>query len=219
MKRYHHLLLTLAAAGLFTACAKDDASDAFGEITDPSDNVREYMISIADRLVTYNLQELETALNSEDTGGLARYFYKTNGKALTEDGAVWTVTREDEMYGLVISKVSGESSWTLSYEGDFTLRGYEYPTTFSMTATAADASIAPHRSWNVRFRGERHEKKDFWCEFYSDGDIQYKALNESKLWNAYGFMLMTVYEKTKRVDKIVMQLKGGKSDSAIAHIE
>ena len=32
-------------------------------------------------------------------------------------------------------------------------------------------------------------------------------------------MLMTVYEKTRRVNRIVMQLKGGKSDSAIAHIE
>ena len=213
-------LLSLAAASLFTACSKADADDAFGGHTDSFDEVRDYMTAIADELVTQNLQELETALSASQNDGMARYFYKTNGKALTEDGAVWTVTREGVLYGLVISKYAGqENCWTLVFDGDFKLNGYTYPTKYTMTVTAADASISPHRSWNVVIAGERHEEDGYNCTFQSDGTISYPALSEDKLWNAYGYLLMTVFEGKKQIDKVVMQLKGGKSDSVVAHIE
>lgn len=213
-------LLSLAAATLCAACSKADPDDAFGGYKEPSDRVKDYMTFIADQLITQNLQELETALSASQDGGLGRYFYKTNGKVLTEDGAVWTVTREGSLYGLVISKVDGQKSWNLSFDGDFTFDYVDsYRTTYTLQATAADASVAAHRSWDVSLNGERHEKEDFWCSFSSDGTISYPALSEDKLWNAYGYLLMTVFEGEKQIDKVVMQLKGGKSDSVVAHIE
>lgn len=212
--------LLLLAAGLFTACAKDDVNDAYGGHEESSDRVVDYMNYIADNLVAQNLQELETALNSSKSDGLARYFYKTNGKDLTEDGAVWTVTREGALYGLVISKVDGQQCWSLSFDGDFTFDYNDsYRTRYTLRASAADASVAAHRSWDVTLSGERHEADDYWCEFNSDGTIQYRSLSEDKYWNAYGYLMMTVYDGKALIDKVVMQLKGGKSDSVIAHIE
>ena len=214
-----YLILSLAAALLCSACAKDDASDAYGGYKDPFDGVRDYLTGIADELITQNLQELETALVSSSEE-ISRYFYEKNGKELTEDGAVWTVTRDGVLKGLVISKVNGQNSWKLDFDGDFSLNSHNYRTSYTMTATAADASISPHRSWNVTIDGQRHEKEDFWCEFHNDGGaLEYKSLSENKYWNAYGFLLMTVYDGKKQIDKVVMQLKGGKSDSVIAHIE
>ena len=218
--KIYHLLLCIATAGLLAACSKADPDDAFGGHEESSDRVKDYMTFIADQLVTQNLQELETALSTDQGGGLGRYFYKNNGKALTEDGAVWTVTREGALYGLVISKVDGQNSWNLSFDGDFTFDYVDtYRTRYTLLATAADASVAAHRSWDITLDGERHEKDDYWCSFASDGAIQYRSLAEDKLWNAYGYLLMTVYDGKKQIDKVVMQLKGGKSDSVIAHIE
>ena len=218
--KIQHLLFSLIAASLLLACTKDDTSEAYGGHKQSFDQLKLYMNYIADDLVTQNLQELETALNSGMNDGMARYFYKTNGKALTEDGAVWTVNRQGTLYGLVISKVNGQDSWSLSYDGDFTFDYNDsYRTTYTLQATAADASIAAHRSWNVLLNGKRHETDGFWCGFYSDGPLLYQALLEDKYWNAYGYLLMTVFEGEKQIDKVVMQLKGGKSDSVVAHIE
>ena len=220
MKIIHHLLLSLTAASLLAACSKADTYDSFGGYEEPSDQVENYMTFIADQLVAQNLQELETALSAAQDGGLGRYFYRTNGKNLNEDGAVWTVTREGVLYGLVISKVSGQQSWSLSFNGDFTFDYVDrYQTKYTLQASAADASTSAHRSWNVTLNGERHEQEDFWCTFASDGAIQYRSLSEDKHWNAYGYLLMTVFDGKKQIDKVVMQLKGGKSDSVIAHIE
>lgn len=216
----NHLLICLVAVLFCSACSKDDADDAFGGYTEPSDQVLDYMTNLANKLVTLNLQELETALSASQADGMGRYFYRTNGKALTEEGAVWTLTREGDLYGLVISRYAGQDNcWTMAFDGDFKLDRYSYPTAYTMTVTAADASVAAHRSWDVVLVGERHEKEGYWCAFASDGPIQYRSLSEDKLWNAYGYLLMTVYEDDTKIDRVVMQLKGGKSDSVIAHIE
>lgn len=219
MKTKKYIGLTLAAALLLAACSKAEPEDSFGGYTEPSDYVKQYMINFADKLVTQNLSELEDALAPDALSGISRFFYSTGGRALTEDGAVWTVVKEGDTYGLTMTKLSGASAWELSNETAlFFDGGGSFRTDFRLTATAADASLARHRSWNVTFSGQRHEEDGFWCEFHSEDPIEYRALSEDGYWNAYGCLLMTVYDGSRQVDKVVMELRGARSATIIAHI-
>lgn len=219
MKTKKYLGLTLAAL-LLAACSKAETEDAFGGYTEPSDYVKSYMINVADKLATQSLSELEYAISSDALTGISRFYYNTGGKALTEDGAVWTVLREGDTQGMTMIKIAGQQSWALANDSEFSFdRGDSFPTKYSMTVTAADASTARHRSWDVILSGERHEEDGYWCTFHTEGSLQYSALPNDDYWNVYGYLLMTVYDGTRQVDKVVMQLRGARSATVIAHVK
>jgi len=212
----------MSAGLLLSACNyyETDVSpdDGFGGYTDEQDILTEYMLGIADNLITRSLDELEQVLTVDPTSGTARYFYETGGKALTEPDSKWVILREGEFHGMTISYVQ-ENTWELSLDGNLTLMGYSFPTQFTLTAAYAyPEETGSHRGWMVQLRGNREETDGMTCSFFTDESLEYRAFAEDPFWGAYGYLLMDVFQDEERIDRVVMELRGGKSNSVIAHI-
>lgn len=219
MKRFYTIFMIAILA--VVACSKEDnidPEDALGGHSEPDSALASYMLDIANDIVAGSLEELEDALAVGTGSGLARYFYTTNGLALTETGAIWTVQRDGELYGLQMTCLGETLTWRLDFGGKLKINGYSYPTEFSIVAKASDPTQTGHRSWNVSLTGDRTEKDGFTCHFASDGLLEYRALSTSALWGAYGYVVLDVYENRIHVDKVVMELRGGKSSTSVVHI-
>jgi len=210
----------LAGILSLAACAVEAPEDAFGSTTTPDNPVQAYMMNIADDLVCDHLRELESALKASAEAGLGKYFYTTGGKSLDQDGAEWTVNREGNLTGLTIKKVAGVNAWDLQYKGKYSFSGNSYDLVVNLTAEQDDASATGHQNWKVVLDGSRTEEGGYSCTFSSvDAPVKYKTIGEdNNLWNAFGYLLMTVFKGDVQVDKVVMELAGGKSDSSIVHI-
>lgn len=208
-----------ACALVLAACDKESPTDAFGNPEDPYNPVISYMTAIADNLVCDNLRELESALKVSASGGLGKYFYDTNDKALTDDGASWTVKKECNVTGLKIEKVSGVAAWKMTYSGKYSFSNNEYDTAITINAEQEDPTATGHQSWNVTIEGTRTEEEGYSCAYTTDGTpIQYKSFGEGTYWNAYGYLMMTVFKDGTQIDKVVMELAGGKSDSSMVRL-
>ena len=122
--------MIFAIAAVFASCSKN--TDTFGPSTDQSSSPLElYMLAIADDGVATALSELESALQLEADGTPGKYFYANNGIPLGEDGSSWTIKREGTLSGAVMKKVSGESAWVISYDGNLSMASSSFPTSFS----------------------------------------------------------------------------------------
>ena len=207
------MLLTLAA------CYKETDYSALGGYygTDlPA--VSSYMTDIVNELVTLNLDELENALSKSDDP-IGRMFYDTgNYDSLYEDGSSWRVARESRLQGLTISKVTGSDAWLLSYEGDFSLSGNEFPTEYSIRADRVPAQENGGQDWKVTLSGSRTEEDGYSCSFATPETILYKVL-EDGYWNAFGYLRMDVSKAGTMIDKLLMEVSGGRNDVKVTRIK
>jgi len=213
------IFILFAVVAVIVSCDKYD--DTFGPSTYESSSPLElYMLSIADDGVSSVLAELESALQTDPDGVVGKYFYTNNGLSLTADGAVWTVNREGPLSGATMKKVTGKNVWMISYNGDFSMNGTSFPTTFEVTATLADSEIGSHMNWDVEFSGTRTEEDGYSCSFSNaEVPVGFKAIENTRNWGAYGYLLMTVYKENTRIDRILMELRGLRSSSSITHIK
>ncbi|MBO4466268.1 MAG: hypothetical protein J5748_06315 [Bacteroidales bacterium] len=202
-----------------SSCAKDDPADAFGTEISTASPLVGYMNNFAEEIVSESLKILESALRTSSDGGIKMLFYETNNLALTVDGSVWKVKREGDLKGLTISKVAGENAWTLTYSGGVEFTGGTYPTDFTVKAIQKDPAAEGHQNWDILIDGTRTEENGYSCEFTSMNYlIECKALTQDNLWNAFGYIVMTVYKDGNQIDQIVMELAGGRSDSSVVRI-
>lgn len=213
------IIILIAAVAAMVSC--DKFEDTFGPSTYESSSPLElYMLSIADDGVSSVLAELESALQTDPDGVVGKYFYTNNGLSLTADGAVWTVNREGALSGATMKKVTGKNVWTISYNGDFSVEGASFPTAFEITATLADSEISNHMNWSVEFRGTRKEEDGYTCSFSNaEVPVDYKIIENTKNWGAYGYLLMTVFKDSKQIDRVLMELRGLRSSASITHIK
>lgn len=221
MKKFLYILLAAAAIVPAVSCDREDAVeeyDALGGYRHSENVLKEYMLGLADELVTTSLDELEQALAVDTQTGIARYFYDTDGKELTASGSVWTVLREDRYYGMTITCLADGTAWRLNYTGPLSLNGYLYDTEFVLTATVADPAESGHRGWMVTLDGTRTESEGFSCCFCTDGSMEYRALETMDLWGAYGYLLMDVKEDGVRIDRIILEIRGGKSSASVLRV-
>ena len=49
--------------------------------------------------------------------------------------------------------------------------------------------------------------------------VDYKIIENTKSWGAYGYLLMTVYKDSKQIDRVLMELRGLRSSASITHIK
>lgn len=212
-------ILLLAVLSAAYSCDVEAPEDAFGGAMDSTNPVAAYMLYFADDLVCDNLKELETALKVSAEGGMGMMFYTTSASKLTLDGATWIVKREGNVTGLRISKVSGINAWDLFYSGKYSFSGNSYDTEYTIRATQLDPTATGHQNWAVTIKGSRTEEGGYNCLISSaESTLQYKTIENGDLWNVYGYLMMTVYKEKSQIDKIVMELAGGKSDSSIVRL-
>ena len=210
---------------LMTACSKANR-DYFGGHTHSSDNpVQEYMLTLADDLLTASLEELEDALQADPQDPVARALYDMKGGDLHLSGSTWTIRRECPLKGLVLrcEPENGQAAWTLEFDGDLELAGEIYPTFFSVRLRPEDdgQNQSPHGNWTVfEFSGTRTERDGYKCSFgLASPTILFRALLADHVWNPYGSLQMKVLKNENLVDIAYLTLAGAPSASTFVHGE
>lgn len=160
-------ILYALTAGLMalTACSKGDYNYLPGDVLGGQyiynyNEGRQYMMLIADDLVTGVINELELAMEVEARGLSSSSHFKYTG-SFYEKGSLWRVKAEGATFkGMEINCVD-EHTWHVSFEGDLDLGGNSYPTTFSLTAK----QLQEHSQWGVTLKGSRTERGGYYCTF------------------------------------------------------
>lgn len=214
MKKTVILLAILLAA----SCSKNyDAFSGSGRST--SETGRMYMIGIVNDVVVDNLQQLESALFISERGADALSF-NTGGKKLTDEGAVWTLTREGSVFnGLKITR-TGENSWEMERSGEYPILGVIYPTSYKISVVRGSSKNASHYDWDVSLNGKRTEKEGYACAFSSDGVLSftYEKGNTADWNSCKGYLMMSVTKNNKAVDEACLVLDGGESEAAFRRL-
>ena len=217
------IILAGAALLLLTACSKAD-HDYFGGHKHTSDNpVQDYMLTLADDLLTASLEELEEALQVNSQDPVARALYDMQGDDLHLSGSKWTVRRECPLKGLVLQcePEEGKTAWNLVFDGDLVLADESYPTQFSIRLRPEydEQDQSAHLNWAVfEFSGSRTERDGYKCTFsLASPTILFRSLLADHLWNPYGSLQMTVFKNETPVDVAYLTLAGPPSASTFVH--
>ncbi len=185
-----------------------------------------YMMYIADNLVTDLLDELELGLSISARGAETSAHF-TFDKRLISVGSTWTVKAEDSHLNGLTIRCTAEDSWALDFTGDYVFGSEEndYPTSISLKAVRyvpADEED-PARGWEVTFSGERKEWKDakkqksdasYSCTFRSGpGPAPLRYLNTrgsgAAGWNQlFGDVYMDVYKAGEKIDVCCLSFEG-----------
>ena len=203
---------------LAVSCSKSE--DAFhGSGRSSSEIGRIYMLGIINDIVVDNLQQMENALFISERDGTGASFDK-GGKALTDDGAVWTLTREGSaLKGLTITRQS-EDTWLMERKGDYPILDVVYPTNYKMTVVKGESQTASHYNWDVTITGDRTEKEGYSCRFSSDGVLKfsYEKGNTSDWDKCQGYLMMSVKKNNEAVDEACLVLDGGQYDAVFRRV-
>ena len=91
---------------------------------------REYMMAIADNMVTDVLEELETAFKVEELGNSTSIRFDKSAGSILEQGIIWKViAQERALRGMTIKNI-GSDTWEMAFEGPYSLLGDIYPVNF-----------------------------------------------------------------------------------------
>lgn len=174
---------------------------------------RQYLMSIADNLVTDALGEIESALWIDGLGaGSSVHFDVKEGSILTE-GVTWTVTgRDRDLNGMKLKNI-GADTWELTYTGPYALRGESYPVSFILKAKRGTLIKNNHYNWAVTLSGNRSERDGYSCSFKSNSTVTYTCANDNVTgWNNLdGSYLLTVLKDNKAIDLWIMDFSGAPS--------
>ena len=156
-------LMILAVAALIAAgCSKgyDASQDHFGGRSEYYYlDAHNYMLGIADNLVTDALDNLEDAL-------------VLNGDAEVPLGTSWTIQSIlRPLRGMTITKTG--SGWKMDYTGDYTIDGETYPLTVSINAVQGTKISSTHYCWRITLLGSRSERGGYSCDFATLNEVQY----------------------------------------------
>ena len=212
--------MILAGVLALASCARmdlDEYNGSYDHRERPYKAGEEYMVSLAKQLLPDCLIALEDALIYDNYGYYTQSTseYKTGGKSLRTEGAEWTVKSYAPMKGIKISCL-GENRWKLEFQGNYTLLGYEYPTTITAQATlnngagsgegssagSGTGAWANHNDWEVRFEGTRTERDGYVCIFTSNPTLKFFKGYNNYGWNSCtGSAFMDVTKYGKKVDR------------------
>ena len=216
--------MILAGVLALASCARmdlDEYNGSYDHRERPYKAGEEYMVSLAKQLLPDCLIALEDALIYDNYGYYTQSTseYKTGGKSLRTEGAEWTVKSYAPMKGIKISCL-GENRWKLEFQGNYTLLGYEYPTTITAQATLNNSAgsdegsgegsgagsgagaWANHNNWEVSFEGTRTERDGYACVFTSNPTLKFFKGYNNYGWNSCtGSAFMDVTKYGKKVDR------------------
>lgn len=215
MKLFRYILPLVAVAAI-SACSKGDIYDdsTVGGRTDYYNrNGRSYMMGCADNLITDALDQLEMALEVNARGGSVSSHFNMNGD-ITSNGTVWTVTEYgSRLEGMKIKKNS-DLSWTLTFDGDYSIDNETYPTRFTLHVLQEAHNTGYHYNWKVNIvNGERIEREGYSCQVSTPVPLQYQvgvgSQESIKGWNMmYGTLMMSVFKGDTLVDLCELVFNG-----------
>ena len=175
----------------------------------------EYIMAIADDMITDVLGELETAFSVEEMGANASVrFDKSAGSILTE-GITWKVIGRDRaLKGMTVKNI-GSDTWEMSFEGPYELNGYVYPVYFILKAKRGSQIEGNHYNWGITINGNRTEREGYSCTYSSKSTVIYQCTKDNKVgWNEVeGTYILTVYLNDTPVDMWAIEYNGIPSEA------
>ena len=225
------ILVMLSMALLAASCQRGEftsSSEAVvGGRTDINNReAHNYMMYIADNLVTDLLDELELGLSISARGAETSAHFSFD-KRLTTVGSTWKVKADDSHLNGLTLHCTAADSWTLDFTGDYVFgnEDNDYSTSISLKATRyvpADEEDTT-QGWEVTFSGERREWKDgkkqnsnasYSCTFRTGpGPAPLRYLNTrgkgTAGWNQmFGDVYMDVYKAGEKIDVCCLSFEG-----------
>lgn len=213
MKR---LSLIVAVSAALCSCSMRTDAEFFGSNSsyyDKSSPGETYLITLADNLIVDNLRQLEKALIYNDYFEYESKQFETGGKSIETVGAEWTCRDISSIKGVKIS-CTAAGTWTLTRSDKYLLDGGDsFPTTYSIEAIRG-AGSSTHYDWTVTVTGNRIEEKGYACRFWTEtGESLVFTRGESPVWeNCNGKILMEVTRNGEKIDKALLDFKGGKEN-------
>ena len=216
MKKIIILIMTgTLALGACSRIELGEYNGSFNQWDRPYKAGEEYMVELVKNLLPDCLIALENSLMYDRYG----YYYEstseyqTQGKSLRVVGTEWTVKAYSPVKKIKIKCLS-ETSWKMEYNGDYTIVGFEYPTSITVEAvlnnttteeddtSTGENTLAGHNNWIISFNGNRTERDGYACSFESNPTIQYNTAGNSYGWNrCVGSAYMDVTKNGQKVDR------------------
>lgn len=212
MKKFGYIL---AAALVAVACTKGNYSENYvgGHNNYAFSEGGNYMMYIADNLVTDALDELELALSVNQTlkemGKSTRYLI-TGPQDLEEVGSSWKViSNASHMLGMVMVNTAPDT-WELTFSNDYSFADDSYPTTLVMQLVrGAQGQRSFHYNWSAVYSGTRTEKAPYHCSFKSVGAMEYSYSYNQAGWDGVvGKLSMEVYKDKDIIDLCLLTFTG-----------
>lgn len=213
------IILIAAALLSLAACTKkiSPSGDAIvgGNEYYSSSNARNYMMSIADDLVTGALDELESAFTIDQMGANASIHFDISKGSILTEGVSWTVTGRDRALKGMSLENTGSDTWELTYNGYFSLQRESYPVYFILKAKRGNLVKGSHYNWAVTLNGNRTERSGYACSFKTSATVLYQCKGNNTVgWNYMeGSYLLTVYKDEAPVDLWLMEFNGNPYDA------
>lgn len=212
------IILIMAALAL-ASCNKsynNNPNDIVGGASYKSSSAaRNYLMSIADGLVTDALGELESAFWVQGVSQGESTHFDTRQGSILDENVTWRVKGGDRaLYGMTLKNI-GSETWELSYQGSYTLRGESYPVSFILKAKRGAVIKNDHYNWAVTLNGNRTERKGYACSFKTNATVLYMCSgNNTTGWNYLdGSFMLTVIKNDKDIDLWVMEFDGSPSSA------
>ena len=174
---------------------------------------REYMMAIADNLVTDVLEELETAFKVEELGNPTSLRFDKSSGSILEQGIIWKViAQERALRGMTIKNI-GSDTWEMAFEGPYSLLGDIYPVNFIMKAKRGSLISGNHYNWGVTLSGNRTEREGYSCTYATSNTVLYTCTQDNTVgWNNLeGTYTLTVILNQQSIDLWAMVFKGSLS--------
>ena len=176
---------------------------------------REYMMAIADDLVTDVLSELETAFKVEELGNSTSLRFDISGGSILTPDVTWKVTaRERALQGMTIKNI-GSDTWEMAYDGPYALLDDVYPVNFIMKAKRGSLITGNHYNWGVTLSGNRTEREGYSCTYATSNTVLYTCTQNNTVgWNNLeGTYTLTVLLNQQPIDLWAMVFKGSLSET------
>lgn len=174
---------------------------------------REYLMSIADNMVTDVLGELETALKVDGNSSSLRF--DMSAGSILQENVTWTVvSKERELKGMTLKNIGGDT-WEMRFQGPYTLSGELYPVSFIMKAKRGTAATDNHYNWAVNLNGNRTEREGFSCSYSTSNPFLYICKDGNTIgWNSLeGSYFLTVFRGSDAIDQWQMEFNGSIRDA------
>lgn len=199
MKKY---IIIILAAVLCMSCNKQVGESRY----DDSIPVQQYMMYIADNMVTDVLYQLEDALYINSIGATSSSRFDIHEGPFTQEGVTWTVTAIDcPLKGMTMTH-TGPETWEVNFDGQYPFGNRSYRTNFIMKAKRGSVICTNHYSWSFTLSGNRTERGGYACTYETLNTVVYNS-NSSQTsahtyWNvAVGSMRLVVYKYGDVIDE------------------
>ena len=216
------IIIAAALALTLTGCQKKYSPEGY-EIVGGGDYYsnypsRNYIMAIADDMVTDALEELETAFKIEEMGNSSSLRFDISAGSILTEGVSWTVIgRERALKGMTLKNI-GSDTWELDYGGPYSLLGDVYPVNFIMKAKRGSLINGSHYNWGITINGNRIERGGYSCTYSSTNTVLYQCTQDNTVgWNdVEGTFTLTVLKDNQPIDIWAIEFDGVPSQAVFS---